>query len=54
MLTHLIPSLNAPSHGPYVIPGGPLDNSDFESAARDGGFKGKVYVGEDLLSLRLP
>jgi ribonuclease Z len=53
MLTHLIPSVNTPSHGPYAIPGGPLDNADFESAARAGGFEGKVYVGKDLLSLRL-
>ena len=54
MLTHLIPSLNTPSHGPYVIPGGPLRAQDFESAARNGGFEGKIYVGEDLQTLRLP
>lgn len=54
MLTHLIPSLNTASHGPYVIPGGPLKAQDFESTARNGGFEGKIYVGEDLLTLRLP
>jgi len=54
ILTHLIPSLNTASHGPYAIPGGPLDSSDFESAAKEGGFKGNVVVGKDLLSLRLP
>lgn len=54
ILTHLIPSLNTPSHGPYAIPRGPLDEADFESAARDGGFEGRVTVGRDLLTLRLP
>lgn len=54
MLTHLIPSLNTPYHGPYAVPGGPLKEADFESAAREGGFEGEVYVGRDLLTLRLP
>lgn len=54
MLTHLIPSPNAPSHGPFAIPGGPLTAEDFESAARAGGFEGQIHVGKDLLSLRLP
>lgn len=54
MLTHLIPSLNAASHGPYVIPGGALDSDDFASAARESGFQGEIHVGKDLLTLRLP
>ncbi len=54
VLTHLIPALGTDSHGPFQIPGGPLEPSDFESAARKGGFEGKVYVGSDLLTLRLP
>ncbi len=54
MLTHLIPSLDTLSHGPFVVPGGELDGSDFESAVRNSGFNGKVYVGKDLLSVRLP
>jgi ribonuclease Z len=54
MLTHLIPSLGTKSHGPFTIPGGGLNADDFESAVRAGGFKGKVYVGQDLLTLRLP
>jgi ribonuclease Z len=54
MLTHLIPSLNTPAHGPYEIPGGPLNDADFESAVREGGFEGKIHVGRDLLTLRLP
>lgn len=54
MLTHLIPSLDTATHGPYAIPGGGLNLSDFESAVRAGGYKGVVYVGQDLLTLRLP
>lgn len=54
MLTHLIPSLNTPSHGPFVVPGGPLGADDFESAAREGGFEGTIHVGRDLRTLRLP
>lgn len=53
MLTHLIPALNSPSHGPFKIPGGALEESDFASAAREGGFEGEIHVGKDLLTLRL-
>jgi len=53
VLTHLIPALNSPSHGPFSVPGGALDAADFESAARKSGFEGEIYVGEDLLSVRL-
>jgi ribonuclease Z len=54
MLTHMIPALGVDSHGPFKVPGGPLEVADFENAARASGFDGKVYVGKDLLSLRLP
>jgi ribonuclease Z len=54
MLTHMIPSLNAGSHGPYAIPGDALEDDDFSAAVRRGGFKGEILVGEDLTSLRLP
>lgn len=54
MYTHLIPALGVKSHGPFALPSAPLDQADFESAARAGQFTGKVYVGRDLLSLRLP
>ena len=54
VLTHLIPALDAPNHGPFAIPGGALGSDDFESAAEDGGFTGTIYVGRDLLSVRLP
>ena len=54
MLTHMIPALGAASHGPYKVPGGPLQAADFENAVLDSGYKGRVYVGKDLLSLRLP
>lgn len=53
VLTHLIPALNTPSHGPYQIPGGPLGAADFATAARAGGFGGQVHVGNDLLTVRL-
>jgi ribonuclease Z len=53
ILTHLIPSLDSNWHGPYAIPGGELQKSDFESAARESGFDGKVHVGTDLLTVRL-
>ena len=54
VLTHLIPALGTDSHGPFHIPGGPLQPSDFESAAKEGGFAGEVHVGTDLMTLRLP
>ena len=54
MLTHMIPSLNADSHGPYAIPGDVLEDDDFSDAVRSGGFKGEILVGKDLSSVRLP
>ena len=54
MLTHLIPSVGTAAHGPYKIPGGGISRGDFESATRACGDKGLVYVGQDLLTLRLP
>ena len=54
ILTHLIPALETNSHGPFVIPGGPLMSDDFAEAARNSGFEGEIHVGEDLMRLRLP
>lgn len=54
LFTHMIPALDAPAHGPYKVPGGPLEAADFESAARAAGFEGDVHVGKDLLRVRLP
>ena len=54
MLTHMIPALGVTSHGPYVVPGGPLTADDFKDAALQSGFSGEVHVGKDLLSIRLP
>ncbi len=54
ILTHLIPSLNTASHGPFSVPGGELSATDFESAAHESGFEGEIHVGRDLLSVRLP
>jgi len=54
VFTHLIPALNSESHGPFKIPSGSLTAEDFESAARAGGFDGKIHVGTDLMIIRLP
>lgn len=54
MLTHLIPALDTPAHGPFVVPGGPLTAADFEAAVRKSGFSGETYVGKDLATLRVP
>jgi ribonuclease Z len=53
VMTHLIPALDSASHGPFVIPGGPLGEDDFVGPARESGFRGKIHVGKDLLSIRL-
>lgn len=53
VMTHLIPALDSPSHGPFVIPGGPLGQNDFVVPARESGFQGEIYVGRDLMSIRL-
>jgi ribonuclease Z len=54
VLTHLAPSLGALRHGPYKIPGGPLTESDFRTVVESSGFNGKIIVGTDLASVRLP
>jgi ribonuclease Z len=54
VMTHLIPSLNSPAHGPFQVPGGPIVAEDFQSEARQGGYQGLIYVGSDLLTLRIP
>ena len=53
VLTHLIPALNAPRHGPFAVPGGPLTAESFGKPAKDSGYQGLVHVGEDLLRIRL-
>ncbi len=53
VLTHLIPALNAPRHGPFEVPGGALTSENFEEAAKDSGFEGQIHVGEDLSRIRL-
>jgi ribonuclease Z len=54
MLTHLAPSLGAQRHGPFKIPGGPLKEEDYRKVAESGGFTGKIVVGTDLATVRLP
>jgi ribonuclease Z len=53
VLTHLIPALDSSSHGPFVIPGGPFGQNDYVVPARESGFQGEIYVGRDLMSIRL-
>ena len=53
MLTHLIPVLGAPSHGIYPVPGGALDEQDYEDSVLESGYEGQVYVGKDLMTIRL-
>jgi len=54
VFTHLIPALGTEYHGPFLVPSGPLNKADFESAAKAGGYTGQIHVGTDLLTLRLP
>lgn len=54
MLTHLAPPVGAMRHGPYKIPGGPLTEADYRKVVEASGFTGKVIVGSDLATVRLP
>ncbi len=55
MMTHLTPPLGQVDRKDrWHIPGAPLDESDYEAAAREGGFTGTVIVGPDLSSIRIP
>lgn len=54
LLTHFIPAVNSPAHGPFTVPGGPLSYDDFVREARSGGFGGDIRAGGDLSRLRLP
>jgi ribonuclease Z len=54
MLTHLIPPIGATQQYPFKVPGKPLAEMDYRNAAQEGGFKGNIIVGTDLVSLRLP
>jgi ribonuclease Z len=54
MLTHLIPPIGADQQYPFKVPGKPLTEADYRKAVQDGGFTGRIIVGTDLTSLRLP
>ncbi len=54
LLTHMIPALDSPSHGPYRVPGGPLQPADFEAPVLQSGFEGRLTVGQDLTRVRIP
>jgi ribonuclease Z len=55
MLTHLTPSLGEVDRiDRWKIAGAPLTEADFRKVVEDGGFAGKIIVGTDLMSVRLP
>lgn len=54
MLTHLIPPMGTPRQGPFKLPAGPLTEADYLEAVATSGYEGKVVVGTDLVSVRLP
>lgn len=54
MLYHLIPALNNPVHSIWEVPGGPLNVKDYKESVFSGGYSGNVYVGGDLLTIKLP
>ena len=54
MFTHMIPALDSKSHGPFAPLSKPLSEEDFKSAALESNFSGEIYVGRDLMTLRLP
>jgi ribonuclease Z len=54
MLTHLIPAIGAEQQGPWKIPGGPMTEADYRTAVEESGFTGRIIVGTDLASVRLP
>ena len=54
VLTHLGPSLGAAIHNRWKVPDGPLTEADYRSAVEASGYSGKIIVGTDLASVRLP
>lgn len=55
VMTHLTPSLGEIDRiDKWNIPGAPLTETDFRKAAEESGFTGKIVVGADLASVRLP
>lgn len=53
MLTHLIPVLDAEYHGIFEVPNGPIGAEEWLSATLESGYQGKIYVGKDLMTIRL-
>mmetsp|Transcript_46029 Transcript_46029/g.89921 ORF Transcript_46029/g.89921 Transcript_46029/m.89921 type:complete len:384 (+) Transcript_46029:127-1278(+) len=54
MLYHLLPALNNPLHAIWEVPGGALKKEDYKDSIFSGGYSGNVYVGGDLLTIKLP
>jgi len=52
VLTHLIPALDSPRHGPFVVPGGAVSGEQFQEAVKGSGFQGLTHVGTDLMVIR--
>lgn len=53
MLTHLVPAIGAEKLGPHTVPGGALSEKDYLKSTRKSGYQGKIYVGKDLMTVRL-
>lgn len=53
MLTHLAPPLGAVKHGPWKVPGGALNESDYRKSVQGSGFEGTTVVGTDLASVKI-
>lgn len=54
MFTHLIPVVGAESHGVHAVPGGALTKQDYIDSTLESDYEGKIYVGQDLMTIRLP
>jgi ribonuclease Z len=54
MLTHLIPSIGSKNQDRLKVPGGPLTAADYQKAVEESGYTGRIIVGTDLTSIRLP
>ena len=55
MTTHMTPALGQVERiDHWKVPGAPLTEADYRKAIEEGGFTGKIIVGTDLTSLRIP
>jgi ribonuclease Z len=54
VLTHLIPSIGAETFVAFTAPALPLEKGDFRSSVKEGGYNGPIYVGQDIMTARVP